>query len=197
MSDNQSKDQSRKIETDLTNEQEKTSLTDHANKHEEIVSNKETKPEDSLDQVEVDESDLLDNELQDQVELAENELLEEVEQLNELDNEDLSTDELVDEAAIVKEQPRDAEDSEAAALPAKEEQQEGSRESRRKKRSKKERLRLIPIWLRILIAIVLIGGSLILGLIVGFSVIGGGGDPKEVINPDTWYHIMDIVRGRH
>ncbi|MFC0471730.1 DNA-directed RNA polymerase subunit beta [Halalkalibacter kiskunsagensis] len=69
-----------------------------------------------------------------------------------------------------------------------------TREARRKKRTHKPRLRLIPIWLRIFIAIVLIGGSLILGLMFGFGVIGGH-DPAEVIRPETWYHIIDFIRG--
>ncbi|WP_332698858.1 DNA-directed RNA polymerase subunit beta [Halalkalibacter lacteus] len=74
------------------------------------------------------------------------------------------------------------------------EEEKKTREARGKKRTPKPRLRLIPIWLRILIAIVLIGGSLILGLMFGFGVIGGH-DPAEVIRPETWYHIIDFIRG--
>lgn len=62
------------------------------------------------------------------------------------------------------------------------------------KRTRRPRLRLIPIWLRILLSIVLIGGSLLLGLIVGYGVIGDG-DPADALKPETWYHILDIIRG--
>ncbi|KHF38745.1 hypothetical protein LQ50_19505 [Halalkalibacter okhensis] len=88
-------------------------------------------------------------------------------------------------------------DSEALALQAQEENQdeEDNREARRKKRPKKERLRLIPIWLRLLLAILLVGGSLILGVILGYSVIGGK-DAGEATKPETWYHIVDMIRGR-
>jgi cobalamin biosynthesis Mg chelatase CobN len=69
-----------------------------------------------------------------------------------------------------------------------------TRAPRKKKRTPKPRLRLIPIWLRILIAIVLIGGCFILGLMFGFGVIGNQ-EPAEVIKPETWYHIIDFIRG--
>ena len=61
-------------------------------------------------------------------------------------------------------------------------------------RIRKPRLRIIPIWLRIILSIVLIGGSLLLGLMVGYGVIGGG-SPADVLKPETWYHILDIIRG--
>ncbi|MCM3714320.1 DNA-directed RNA polymerase subunit beta [Halalkalibacter oceani] len=63
-----------------------------------------------------------------------------------------------------------------------------------RKSRRRPRLRLIPIWLRILLSIVLIGGSLLLGLIVGYGVIGDG-DPADALKPETWYHILDIIRG--
>ncbi len=74
------------------------------------------------------------------------------------------------------------------------EQTEEKREARRKK-ERRPRLRLIPVWLRIILAIVLIGGSLLLGLIVGYGVIGDG-DPADALKPQTWYHIIDIIQGR-
>lgn len=62
-------------------------------------------------------------------------------------------------------------------------------------RIRKPRLRILPIWLRIILSIVLIGGSLLLGLIVGYGVIGGG-SPADALKPETWYHILDIIRGK-
>ncbi|WP_227937061.1 DNA-directed RNA polymerase subunit beta [Alkalihalobacillus deserti] len=83
-----------------------------------------------------------------------------------------------------------------AVVEASQESEEETREEKRKKRrrEKKPRLRLIPIWLRILISILLIGGSLILGMLFGYGVIGGG-ESVDVLKPDTWYHIIDIIRG--
>ncbi|MBP3953185.1 DNA-directed RNA polymerase subunit beta [Bacillus suaedae] len=81
---------------------------------------------------------------------------------------------------------------------AEDEEQETETEKReaRRKRRRRPRLRIIPIWLRLLISIVLIGGSLILGLMVGFGVIGDGENPSDILDPDIWYRMIDIIRGR-
>lgn len=57
---------------------------------------------------------------------------------------------------------------------------------------KKIRIRLIPIWLRLIIIAVLIVVCLILGAIVGYSVIGDG-EANEVFNKSTWTHIIDLI----
>ncbi|MBD8069457.1 DNA-directed RNA polymerase subunit beta [Bacillus sp. PS06] len=54
------------------------------------------------------------------------------------------------------------------------------------------RLRLIPIWLRLLIIIGLIVLSAVVGVIVGYSVIGNG-EPTEALDKSTWQHIIDLV----
>ncbi|MBS4218926.1 DNA-directed RNA polymerase subunit beta [Bacillus sp. FJAT-49711] len=54
------------------------------------------------------------------------------------------------------------------------------------------RIRLIPIWLRILLVIAMVGGSLIGGLMVGYGVLGDG-NPKDVLKKETWTHIVDLV----
>ncbi|WP_413377981.1 DNA-directed RNA polymerase subunit beta [Alkalihalobacillus sp. 1P02AB] len=59
---------------------------------------------------------------------------------------------------------------------------------------KKGRIRLIPIWLRIPIVLALIGGCLILGLMFGYGTIGGQ-EPTDALKPETWYHILDLIRG--
>ncbi|KMJ56374.1 DNA-directed RNA polymerase subunit beta [Alkalihalophilus sp. As8PL] len=64
----------------------------------------------------------------------------------------------------------------------------------RKKGPKKERIRLIPIWLRLIIVTVLVGGCLLLGIIIGYGVIGDG-DPSDALKPETWYHIIDLMQG--
>ena len=54
------------------------------------------------------------------------------------------------------------------------------------------RIRLIPIWLRVLLVIAMVGGSLIGGLMVGYGVLGDG-NPKDVLKKETWTHIVDLV----
>lgn len=68
----------------------------------------------------------------------------------------------------------------AAAKPSKE---------RRKKRG---RIRMFPIWLRLLLLIVSTGIALILGAMVGYGIVGDG-QPLDVLDPSTWQHIVDIV----
>ncbi|MDY0409466.1 DNA-directed RNA polymerase subunit beta [Virgibacillus soli] len=61
-----------------------------------------------------------------------------------------------------------------------------------KRKNKKVRLRIFPIWLRIIIVLILVVGALILGLMVGYGIIGDG-KPSDVLNKETWLHIVDIV----
>ncbi|WP_332650639.1 DNA-directed RNA polymerase subunit beta [Lysinibacillus sp. 54212] len=57
------------------------------------------------------------------------------------------------------------------------------------------RLRLIPIPLRILLVLLLIVGTASLGVIVGYSVIGGG-EAVDAFKWSTWQHILDIMNGK-
>ncbi|WP_088104365.1 DNA-directed RNA polymerase subunit beta [Halalkalibacter urbisdiaboli] len=66
-------------------------------------------------------------------------------------------------------------------------------EQRFGRRRPRLRIRLIPIWLRLLIVVVLVGGSLLLGLMVGYGVLGDG-VPADALKPETWYHILDIMK---
>ena len=59
----------------------------------------------------------------------------------------------------------------------------------------KVRLRLIPIWLRIIIVILLFLTAVIVGLIVGYSVIGDGA-ASDVLKWETWQHLLDIINGK-
>ena len=54
------------------------------------------------------------------------------------------------------------------------------------------RVRLIPIWLRIVITILLIVSSLTVGTMVGYGVIGGG-KISDALKKSTWTHIADLV----
>ncbi|XXM72871.1 DNA-directed RNA polymerase subunit beta [Lysinibacillus sphaericus] len=55
------------------------------------------------------------------------------------------------------------------------------------------RVRMLPIWLRIVLVIVLLAASLALGAMVGYGVIGDG-NPADVFKKETWQHIIDIVK---
>lgn len=74
-------------------------------------------------------------------------------------------------------------------------------EQTKQKRSKEEsadgslkriKVRLIPIWLRVLIIILLTVISLIAGIMMGYAVIGDG-KPQDALKKETWTHIIDIV----
>ena len=70
-----------------------------------------------------------------------------------------------------------------------EEQQEPKTEQNKKQ---KIRIRLLPIWLRLIIVAVLIVVMVIIGALIGYSVIGGG-NPIDVFKVSTWTHIVDLV----
>lgn len=59
-------------------------------------------------------------------------------------------------------------------------------------KSKKIRVRLIPIWLRIIIVIVLLFVSLMLGAMFGYSVLGDG-KAGDVFKKSTWTYIIDLI----
>lgn len=74
--------------------------------------------------------------------------------------------------------------------PTKEELREQPKERSSRKRI---RIRLIPIWLRILIVAILATVSVLLGAVVGYSVIGDG-KAADVFNKSTWTHIVDLIK---
>ncbi|WP_066296898.1 DNA-directed RNA polymerase subunit beta [Bacillus sp. FJAT-29937] len=61
-----------------------------------------------------------------------------------------------------------------------------------KRRSRRIRVRMIPIWLRIIIVAVLISISGIAGAAFGYGVMGGG-NAKDIFQKSTWTHIVDLV----
>lgn len=62
----------------------------------------------------------------------------------------------------------------------------------KKKREPKIRIRLIPIWVRLLLVVVLFAASILIGVVVGYGVIGDG-KPSDALKKETWQHIVDIV----
>lgn len=70
--------------------------------------------------------------------------------------------------------------------------QQKKQQKAEKRKNKKPRLRIFPIWLRI----VLVGAISVLalgaGLMIGYGVLGDG-EPKDALKWETWQHIIDIV----
>lgn len=54
------------------------------------------------------------------------------------------------------------------------------------------RLRLIPVWLRLVIIFVVSVVAAFVGAYFGYVILGDG-KPSEVLSPSTWKHIFDLV----
>lgn len=86
----------------------------------------------------------------------------------------------------------------AKSLPEDKEKQVNNEEPTTGKRSFKryfrmrERVRIFPIWLRVLVVLILAVMALALGLMFGYSVMGDG-NALDVFKKATWQHIVDIV----
>ncbi|KRG15823.1 DNA-directed RNA polymerase subunit beta [Lederbergia galactosidilytica] len=65
--------------------------------------------------------------------------------------------------------------------------------SEEKQSNRRVRIRLIPIWLRLILIIILFSASLAGGLMVGYGVMGDG-KAKDVFKKETWTHIIDLVK---
>ncbi|MEB1809708.1 MAG: DNA-directed RNA polymerase subunit beta [Bacillaceae bacterium] len=88
----------------------------------------------------------------------------------------------------------DANEEEQAGATTDEEEKDTREKRNKKKRRKRERIRLIPIWLRIVIVILLCGLSLVAGLMFGYGVVGNG-TPTDILQRETWEHIVNIISG--
>ncbi|MDG5787284.1 DNA-directed RNA polymerase subunit beta [Evansella sp. AB-P1] len=60
------------------------------------------------------------------------------------------------------------------------------------KKVKRGRIRIIPVWIRVVFVLALFAGSLIVGVMVGFGIVGEG-EPMDVLNRDTWYQLYDLI----
>lgn len=56
----------------------------------------------------------------------------------------------------------------------------------------KIRVRLIPVWLRIVLLAVMVVGCVIGGAMFGYGILGGG-NATEVLNKSTWTHILELI----
>ncbi|MBU5594358.1 DNA-directed RNA polymerase subunit beta [Amphibacillus sp. MSJ-3] len=72
--------------------------------------------------------------------------------------------------------------------------QRSRQKSKKQKRTKKPIRRIFPIWLRLIVIFLLAIFALILGMIIGFSVLGDG-NPLDVLSFDFWRHVLDIING--
>ncbi|MBT2642981.1 DNA-directed RNA polymerase subunit beta [Bacillus sp. ISL-41] len=70
--------------------------------------------------------------------------------------------------------------------------EEVKKNKKTREKKKRIRVRLIPIWLRIMIVILLLAASVVLGAMFGYAVMGSG-KAKDVFEKSTWTHIMDLV----
>lgn len=65
-------------------------------------------------------------------------------------------------------------------------------EKQASRRAGANRIRLIPVWAKLLLVIVLAAVALAAGAMVGYGVIGDG-KPTDALKKSTWTHIIDIV----
>ncbi|CAH0345106.1 DNA-directed RNA polymerase subunit beta [Bacillus sp. CECT 9360] len=65
-------------------------------------------------------------------------------------------------------------------------------ENKKDQAEERVKIRLLPIWLRLIIVTVLIAASVSVGAVIGYSVIGGG-NVSDVFKKSTWTHIVDLV----
>ncbi|MFF5993886.1 DNA-directed RNA polymerase subunit beta [Lysinibacillus sp. KU-BSD001] len=56
-------------------------------------------------------------------------------------------------------------------------------------------IRLIPIWLRIILVLLLFIVAGAIGVVFGYSVIGEG-NASDALKWSTWEHILDILNGK-
>ncbi|MCG1021388.1 DNA-directed RNA polymerase subunit beta [Sutcliffiella horikoshii] len=75
---------------------------------------------------------------------------------------------------------------------AKQQEELAASEEQEKPKKLKWRIRLIPIWLRVIIILAVMAVAIIAGAMFGYGVLGGG-DPMDVLNKETWQHILDLV----
>ncbi|MCB5239983.1 DNA-directed RNA polymerase subunit beta [Niallia circulans] len=74
----------------------------------------------------------------------------------------------------------------------KEEQKEKQNTEEMASSKRKIRVRLFPIWLRIIVIILIMAVSVLAGAIVGYSVMGDG-RVNDTFKKETWAHISNLI----
>ncbi|MDQ0233229.1 DNA-directed RNA polymerase subunit beta [Metabacillus malikii] len=69
--------------------------------------------------------------------------------------------------------------------------QEGTTRTKQKEKVRL-RIRLLPIWIRVLLVLIFMVVSTLVGIIVGYGIIGNG-KPADALDKSTWQHIIDLV----
>ncbi len=59
-------------------------------------------------------------------------------------------------------------------------------------RKLKIRIRLIPIWLRIVFVLFFMAVGAVSGAMIGYGVLGDG-KPIDALKKETWQHVFDLV----
>jgi len=65
--------------------------------------------------------------------------------------------------------------------------------SQKPKKKIKYRKRMFPIILRVIFILLLFAGSLVLGLMFGYGILGQE-EAKEVLDKSVWQHILNIMK---
>lgn len=69
--------------------------------------------------------------------------------------------------------------------------QQQSKEQKEEPRMK-IRIRIFPIWLRIIVVSLLVLIAFVVGSMIGYGVIGDG-KPTDILQKSTWTSIVDLV----
>lgn len=56
-------------------------------------------------------------------------------------------------------------------------------------------IRILPIYVRVLLVIILLVAAAIIGALIGYSVLGDG-SASGIFQKETWTHIFDIMSGK-
>ncbi|QNG60184.1 DNA-directed RNA polymerase subunit beta [Metabacillus idriensis] len=59
-------------------------------------------------------------------------------------------------------------------------------------RKRRIRIRLIPIWLRIVLVLFFMAVGAVCGAMIGYGVLGDG-KPTDALKIETWQHVFDLV----
>ncbi|MFD2707033.1 DNA-directed RNA polymerase subunit beta [Salibacterium lacus] len=74
------------------------------------------------------------------------------------------------------------------------EQEEKDAGSVSKKERRKERIRMVPIWARLLIILAVLILSLLGGLVTGYAIVGEG-NGLEVLRWGSWERMFEFIQG--
>lgn len=55
------------------------------------------------------------------------------------------------------------------------------------------RMRVIPIWIRLILLAAVLLIATVAGAMFGYAILGGG-EPMDVLDKETWQHIIDLVK---